>query len=80
MRTESKLTSSFKSANASVAFIDLAGFSATTDVYRDQQAIEMLQRFETIVHEALGDQHSPEKWIGDEVMLDTNARLHKRHV
>jgi len=66
------LTSSFESTNAAVAFIDLAGFSATTDVYGDQQAIKMLQRFEEIVYEALGDQHSPVKWIGDEVMLAFN--------
>jgi adenylate cyclase len=63
------LTSSFETASACVAFIDLAGFSATTDVYGDREAIEMLQRFEAIVNEALGDQHSPVKWIGDEVML-----------
>jgi adenylate cyclase len=72
MRTVSRLTSSFESASACVAFIDLAGFSATTDVYGDQQAIEMLQLFEAIVHKALGDRLSPVKWIGDEVMLAFN--------
>jgi class 3 adenylate cyclase/YHS domain-containing protein len=72
MRTESKLTVNFESANASVAFIDLAGFSATTDVYGDRLAIEMLQLFEAIVYEALGNQHAPVKWIGDEVMLAFN--------
>src|SRR5580765_7099527 len=70
--TESKLTLNFESANASVAFIDLAGFSATTDVYGDRLAIEMLQLFEAIVYEALGNQHTPVKWIGDEVMLAFN--------
>jgi class 3 adenylate cyclase/YHS domain-containing protein len=72
MRTEAKLTSSFESTSASIAFIDLAGFSATTDVFGDQPAIEMLELFEAIVYKALGDQHAPVKWIGDEVMLAFN--------
>ncbi len=55
-------------ADAVVAFIDLAGFSASTDVYGDEIALAMLARFERIVHEGLGDA-SPLKWIGDEVML-----------
>lgn len=59
----------FESTAASVVFIDLAGFSATTEVYGDRQAIAMLQHFEAIVHDALGDAHAPVKWIGDEVML-----------
>ena len=63
------MTTSFESATACIAFIDLAGFSAITDVYGDHEAIEMLQHFEAMVHKALGDRHSPVKWIGDEVML-----------
>jgi adenylate cyclase len=55
-------------AEASIVFIDLAGFSAATDVYGDERALAMLQVFEGIVHDALGDA-SPLKWIGDEVML-----------
>jgi adenylate cyclase len=53
---------------ASIVFIDLAGFSASTDVYGDERALAMLQIFEDIVHDALGET-SPLKWIGDEVML-----------
>lgn len=53
---------------ASIVFIDLAGFSALTDVYGDERALVMLQVFEDIVHDALGDA-VPLKWIGDEVML-----------
>ncbi|MHB2166882.1 adenylate/guanylate cyclase domain-containing protein [Alsobacter sp. R-9] len=51
-----------------IAFIDLAGFSASTDVYGDALALAMLSVFEGIVHDALGDD-APLKWIGDEVML-----------
>lgn len=58
----------FETISATVAFVDLAGFSAITDVYGDQTAIELLERFEAMVREAL-DGRSPIKWIGDEVML-----------
>ena len=36
----------FESAVATVAFVDLAGFSAITDVYGDASAIAVLGRFE----------------------------------
>jgi adenylate cyclase len=55
-------------AEASIVFIDLAGFSALTDIYGDERALAMLQIFEDIVHDALGET-APLKWIGDEVML-----------
>lgn len=55
-------------SEAVIAFIDLAGFSATTDVFGDERALAMLQRFEDIVHRSLDDV-APLKWIGDEVML-----------
>lgn len=54
---------------ATVAFIDLAGFSAITDVHGDSAAIAMLDIFEGMVHNALEDNAPPIKWIGDEVML-----------
>ncbi len=54
---------------ATVVFIDLAGFSAITDVYGDATAIAMLEVFESIVCSALEDHAPPIKWIGDEVML-----------
>ena len=41
-------------SEAVIAFIDLAGFSASTDVYGDELALAMLSLFETIVHESLG--------------------------
>lgn len=55
--------------SATVAFIDLAGFSAIADVYGDFAAIAMLDIFEGMVHSALEDHAPPMKWIGDEVML-----------
>lgn len=60
---------SFESTTATVAFVDLAGFSAITDVFGDAAAIAVLERFESIVREALGQFWPPIKWIGDEVML-----------
>ena len=54
---------------ATVVFIDLAGFSAITDIYGDATAIAMLEVFESIVCSALEDHAPPIKWIGDEVML-----------
>jgi adenylate cyclase len=55
--------------SATVAFIDLAGFSAITDVFGDSTAIAMLEHFEGIVGRALEEHAPPIKWIGDEVML-----------
>lgn len=54
---------------ATVAFIDLAGFSAITDVYGDSTAIAMLEVFEGMVGSVLEGHAPPIKWIGDEVML-----------
>ena len=55
--------------SATVAFIDLAGFSAIADVYGDSTAVAMLELFEGMVGRALEDYAPPIKWIGDEVML-----------
>ncbi|RWK92815.1 MAG: hypothetical protein EOR45_27360, partial [Mesorhizobium sp.] len=52
-----------------VAFIDLAGFSAIADVYGDAAAIDVLEIFESMVREALSGYEPPIKWIGDEAML-----------
>ncbi len=57
------------SASATVAFIDLAGFSAIADVYGDESAIAVLEIFEGMVREALSAYAPPIKWIGDEAML-----------
>ena len=54
---------------ASIAFVDLAGFSAITDVFGDESAIAILEIFEGMVGEALEEHEPPIKWIGDEAML-----------
>lgn len=56
-------------SHATVAFIDIAGFSAITEVYGDVSALAMLELFEGMVSQALADYEPPIKWIGDEVML-----------
>ncbi|WP_259664658.1 adenylate/guanylate cyclase domain-containing protein [Rhizobium bangladeshense] len=56
-------------APATVAFIDIAGFSAIADVYGDAAAIDVLEVFERMVRDALSGYQPPIKWIGDEAML-----------
>jgi adenylate cyclase len=62
-------TQSSASASATVAFVDIAGFSAIADVYGDASAIAVLEIFERLVSEALSGHEPPIKWIGDEAML-----------
>lgn len=69
MNTDMSLTQRTASASATVAFIDLAGFSAIADVYGDAAAIDVLDIFESKVREALAGYAPPVKWIGDEAML-----------
>lgn len=56
-------------ASATVAFIDLAGFTAIAEVHGDAAAVETLEIFERMVREALAGYEPPIKWIGDEAML-----------
>ena len=69
MRTNVSAVDGFESTVATVAFVDLAGFSAITDVYGDASAIAVLGRFEELVSQALGGLGPPIKWIGDEAMF-----------
>jgi adenylate cyclase len=69
MRASVSTVDGFESIVATVAFVDLAGFSAITDVYGDASAIAVLQRFENLVGQALGEVGPPIKWIGDEAMF-----------
>lgn len=62
-------TQSSARESATVAFIDLAGFSAIADVYGDAAAIDVLEIFERMVRDALSAYEPPIKWIGDEAML-----------
>ena len=57
------------SASATVAFVDLAGFTAIAEVYGDALAIKTLEIFEGMVRDALAGYEPPIKWIGDEAML-----------
>jgi adenylate cyclase len=59
----------YSSASATVAFVDLAGFSAIADVYGDESAIYILELFEDMVRTSLKGYQPPLKWIGDEAML-----------
>jgi adenylate cyclase len=59
----------YESRNATIAFVDLAGFSALADVYGDATAVLVLERFEQQVAKAAGDLLLPVKWIGDEAMF-----------
>ena len=54
---------------ATVAFVDLAGFSAIADVYGDKAAIDVLEVFEAKVRDVLSGSAPPIKWIGDEAMV-----------
>ena len=69
MSTSVSTDDSFESAFATVAFVDLAGFSAITDVYGDESAIAILGRFEELVRQAHEGLEPPIKWIGDEAMF-----------
>jgi adenylate cyclase len=54
---------------ATVGFVDIAGFSAISDVFGDASAMEILEIFEGLVREAMQGYGAPVKWIGDEAML-----------
>jgi adenylate cyclase len=69
MDKELSQTQDYAGGSATVAFIDLAGFSAIADVYGDASAIVVLERFEGLVREAMSGYAPPIKWIGDEAML-----------
>ena len=69
MTTSVNSVNGFESVVATVAFVDLAGFSAIADVHGDASAIAVLGRFEELVSQALGGIRPPIKWIGDEAMF-----------
>ena len=69
MEKDMSATASSGHAVATIAFVDLAGFSAIADVHGDAAAIAVLEIFESMVREALSQYEPPIKWIGDEAML-----------
>jgi len=69
MFSDSDQTPAPPTETATVGFVDLAGFSAITEVYGDTPAVAMLELFESLVGEALGEYGPPVKWIRDEAMV-----------
>jgi len=51
------------------AFVDLAGFTAATEVHGDLAAVELARRLEEVTEDALGATDQLVKTIGDAVML-----------
>lgn len=70
MDAEDDLRERFTVSATTVAFVDLAGFSAIADVYGDLSAVGVLERFEEIVANSLEGLAPPIKWIGDSAMFD----------
>lgn len=54
---------------ATFGFVDLAGFSALTEVHGDEEAVHLLDRFERIALGALGADDRLVKMIGDAAMI-----------
>jgi class 3 adenylate cyclase/YHS domain-containing protein len=52
-----------------IAFVDLAGFTALTEAHGDEQALATLARFRAITEAALGPDDVLVKTIGDAVMI-----------
>jgi class 3 adenylate cyclase len=50
-------------------FIDLAGFTSLTDAHGDEQAVAVVEKFESTVRKAIGDPSNLIKFIGDAAML-----------
>lgn len=55
--------------NATVLFVDLAGFTALTEAHGDQDAADLATRFYAITRASLGDEARLVKTIGDAVMI-----------
>jgi adenylate cyclase len=69
MNSDKQRAADLAREQATVAFVDLAGFTAIAEVYGDAAAIETLEIFERMVRDALAGYEPPIKWIGDEAML-----------
>lgn len=54
-----------------IAFVDLAGFTALTEVHGDEVAADVAERLTALARAALGPQDRVIKTIGDAVMLAT---------
>jgi adenylate cyclase len=60
---------STRSVERTLAFVDLAGFTALTEAHGDEHAVATLSRFREITEDALGPTDVLVKTIGDAVML-----------
>ena len=56
-------------AERTIAFIDLAGFTALTEVHGDEAAVDLVDAFVALVRDAIGPDGALVKTIGDAVML-----------
>ncbi|MFA1624620.1 hypothetical protein ACDY96_17880 [Rhizobium mongolense] len=78
MESDVRRRENLAKAPATVAFTDIAGFSAIADVYGDAAALDVLEVFESMVRDALRGYEPPIKWIGDEAMLSQRSRYSER--
>jgi adenylate cyclase len=58
---------------ATVAFVDLAGFAALTEVHGDARAVELVEEFEDFAAAALGPEDRLVKMMGDAAMFSFAA-------
>jgi len=56
-------------ADRTVVFVDLAGFTALTEVHGDREAVDLVDRFVSLAEQALGAGDRLVKSIGDAVMV-----------
>ena len=62
-------TSVRRTSEATVAFVDLAGFAALTEVHGDDRAVELVEEFEGFAAAALGPRDRLVKMLGDAAMF-----------
>lgn len=70
MLTYASVNTDAKGMERTVAFVDLAGFTAMTDIHGDEDAATLAERFAALTREVLDVDERLVKTIGDAVMLD----------
>jgi adenylate cyclase len=58
-----------ETAEATIGFVDLSGFSALTEVHGDHQALAVLERFEDFVRAGMRGHGRLVKFVGDAAMI-----------
>jgi class 3 adenylate cyclase len=61
--------------DCTIAFVDLAGFTALTEAHGDKQAADLAERFLELARNALGRSHRLVKVIGDAVMFASGSAV-----